>query len=79
MINKYDYKNYLIGRLTSAELKLSQLDESYREECNSFDSSIKMVIYAKLIEGKKYSRLMKKINLYQNELMDLESKYEYKV
>jgi len=78
MTNKYEYKNYLIRKLTSTELKLSQLDETYRDNCGLYDNSIKMKIYSKMIENKKYARLMKKINLYQIELMDLESKYEYK-
>lgn len=78
MINKYEYKNYLIRKLTSTELKLLKLDEEYRNQCDLYDASIKMKIYSEMIENKKYARLMKKINLYQVELMDLESKYEYK-
>ena len=78
MANKYEYKNYLIRKLTSTELKLSQLDESYRVYCDMYNDSIKMKIYSEMIENKKYARLMKKINFYQIELMDLESKYGYK-
>ena len=78
MLNKYEYKNFLIRKLTSTELKLSQLDEEYRNQCDLFDDSIKMKIYSGMIENIKYARLMKKINLYQIELMDLESKYGYK-
>jgi len=79
MINKYEYKNYLITNLTLTELRLSQLDESYRNYCDSYDASIKLFIYSKMIENIKYKRLMKKISLFQNELMDLESMYGYKV
>lgn len=79
MINKYEYKNYLINKLTSTEIKLSQLDESYRNQCDQYNDSIKMKIYSKMIENKKYARLMKKINFYHNEFMDLESKFGHKV
>jgi hypothetical protein len=79
MINKYEYKNYLINKLTSTENKLSLLDELYRNQCDQYNSSIKMQIYSKMIENKKYVRLMKKINFYYNELMDLESTFGYKV
>jgi hypothetical protein len=66
MLNKYEYKNFLIRKLTSTELKLSQLDEEYRNQCDLFDDSIKMKIYSGMIENIKYARLMKKINLYHN-------------
>jgi hypothetical protein len=78
MTFNYEYKNYLIRKLTSNELKLSQLDEEYRNKCDLYNDSIKMKIYSRMIQNKKYARLVKKINFYQNELMDLESKYEYK-
>jgi len=75
----YEYKNFLIRKLTSTELKLSELDESYRVYCDSYDATIKMKIYSKMIENRKYKRLVKKINFFQTEIMDLESKYGYKV
>ena len=86
MSNIYLYKNYLIKKLTRVELKLSDLDESYRFICDTIDdNSNKMNEYSKLITNTKYSKLMKKINLYQIELYlvsevitDLESMYEYK-
>lgn len=79
MTNKFEYKNYLIQKLTSTEIKLSQLDESYRVQCDLYEYPYKIKLYSKMIENKKYARLMRKINLYQNELMDLESTYECKV
>lgn len=85
MANIYEYKNWLIKKLTNAEIKLSNLDESYRIICDTYHDTIKMIVYSKLIENKKYSKLMKKINLYQIDLdlvleiiKDLESMYEYK-
>ena len=75
MTMKYEYKIYLINKLTSTELKLLQLDEEYRNNCETYDAPIRMIIYSKMIENKKYKRLMKKINFYQSELMDLESKF----
>ena len=97
MSNIYLFQNYLINKLTKTELKLSNLDESYRVYCDSYcDSycdtycdtycdSIKMNIYSKLIENKKYAKLIKKINLLNIELeftqkiiKDLESMYEHK-
>jgi hypothetical protein len=67
-IDIYLYQNYLIEKVTKLELKLLNLDESYRLYCNEYHDSIKMEIYSNLIESKKYVRLNKKINLYQMEL-----------
>ena len=79
MTNKFEYKNYLIQKLTSTEVKLSQLDESYRIHCDFYEYPYKIKLYSEMIENKKYARLMKKINFYQNELMDWESMYGCKV
>jgi hypothetical protein len=85
MSNIYLLQNYLINKLTKTELKLSNLDESYRTYCDSYHDSIKINIYSKMIENKKYAKLIKKINLLNIELeltqkiiKDLESMYEHR-
>ncbi len=79
MTNIYLYQNYLIKKLTSSELKLLDLDDSYQKYCNG-----NINLYSKLIESKKYTKLNKKINLYQIELelvqsiiVDMESMCEH--
>jgi hypothetical protein len=80
MAKIYLHQNYLSNKLTKLDVKLLNLDYSYREYCDG-----DMLLYSELIESKKYSKLMKKINLLTIELelvqeiiKDWESMCEYK-